>query len=1061
MQKPKKLILILLISIFTLVLFQIGNVKAESSVTVNVTSYFDEENQILTEVTNQAYGSQVSFSSNLSTQEGYTFVYWIYNGIIREDILQNYAFTVTSDTDLVAIFRPIDKFAAVFMDSNGHLIDVQYVLPSDDALDIDNGLLPTKPGYEISINKWSNDNDLTNITYNTIFVLQYTKIVSTTYSLSVTDGTGDGTYAYNSYATITADAPGEGLYFNYWKIGDRIVSNTPTYQFTVLEDVTIEAVYSEIVNQGIPMISIGDNLAIRDGYQTFLGHLYLPNGYELIEFGMIVSSGTEVIDLYSASITRYQACKYNTDTFEFVMSLPDSSLNSHRAYLVVKDANGNLMTLYDEILVSSPSYTYATDLFFSYYIEGSSYNKSIAIFNGTGNSVDLSSYTVKLYSNGASSASISLPLSGTLAHGDVYVISHASASAAILALTDLINSGLANFNGDDALELVKGAVIVDSIGQVGVDPGTEWTSNGVSTLDSSLIRNSSVTLGRADSTSTFDPSLEWTGYASDYIAGLDVHTMDGMAPAISSIQAYIPSLAYFVDDPLNLSGAYLRVFYADGSAETKTLTQDLISGFSTSAAGSYSLTITYKSKTDSLAYTVSEPENFATLLIYEVYGGGGNTGATYTNDYVVLYNNTTNGIDLSGYSVQYGSATGSTYTALNLTGTISAKSYYLISLASDGAVGSEFPITPNQSESINMSVTSGKIALVGNTDLITIASDPDVIDFVGYGSANEYKTAPTETLSSSLSAKRNSAIDTDDNSSDFSVDTPNLSYLSEGGALEDLDYSGYSDYYVSIDISTDVITDLALLLRSTIAYVSYGDARYVYTIYDNDSQVVLYDIPTSDSYRNVPATGLDGWGDGGDIITVDFSISLNREHVWACDDMRIMPINSDRTLDSYVGFELNEDDVIFDYRPSNTDRGHYSDLHNLWNALASPNITHSNHFFGEENGASVASYLMNSIFYPGDEFKGDIARILFYMTLMYPYLTLVDQGSPDAVEGSIYYGFLDVLMEWNAEDPVCYYEIQKNELIFDTQGNRNPFIDFYNQDFAELLFASGDPNILD
>jgi len=1061
MLKPKKLILIFLISFFTLIFFQIGSLKAESSVTVNVTSYFDEENQILTEVTNQTYGSKVSFSSNLSTDEGYTFVYWIYNGIIREDIPQNYAFTVTSDTELVAIFRPNDKFAAVFMDANGHLIDVQYVLPSGDALDIDNGLLPTKPGYEIATPKWNNS--LSNILGNTIYVLQYNKIESATYSLTVTNGTGDGTYAYNSYATITADTLGDGLYFNYWKIGDKIVSNTPTYKFTVLDDITIEAVYSEIANQGIPMISIVDNLALRDGYQTFLGHFYLPIGYELIEFGMIVSPGTDVIDLNSASITRYQASKYNPDTFEFVMSLPDSSLNSKRAYLVEKDANGNLMTLYDETIASS-SYTYATDLFFSYYIEGSSYNKSIAIFNGTGSSVDLSSYSAKIYSNGASTASYTLPLSGTLAHGDVFVISHGSASAEILAQTDLTNSTLANFNGDDALELVKGTEIVDSIGQVGVDPGTAWTGSGVTTLDASLTRKSTVTVGRTNSTSTFDPSVEWDGHEVDYYTGLDSHSMDNMGPeagSVSSIQAYIPNLSYFVEDSINLTNSYLKVYYTDGSAEVVALTPDLITGFSTSIAGSFDLTVTYQTKTDLLAYTVSETPGAATLLIHEVYGGGGNTGATYTNDYVVIYNNTTSDIDLSGYSVQYGSATGSTYTALALTGTISAKSYFLISLATSGAIGSDFPITPNQSGSINMSATSGKIALVSNTDLITIASDPDVIDFVGYGSANEYETAPTATLSSSLSAKRSNAIDTDDNSSDYTVDTPNLSYLSGGASLEDLVYSGYADYYLSIDSSTDVITDLALLLRSTIDYVSYGDARYVYTIYDNDSQVVLYDVPTSDSYRNVPATGLDGWGDGGDIITVDYTIALNREHVWACDDMRIMPINSDRTLDSYVGFQLNEDDLIFDYRPSNTDRGHYSDLHNLWNALESPNIIHSNHFFGEENGASVDSYLMNGIFYPGDEYKGDIARILFYMTLMYPYLTLVDQGSPDAVEGSINYGFLDILMQWNADDPVCYYEIQKNQLIFETQGNRNPFIDFYNQDFAELMFASGDPNILD
>lgn len=1061
----RKIMLIVLLMLFSVLLPNLITVKAESTVTVDVTSYFDSDNQVTSHVSSQTFGDSVSFSSNLATEAGYTFFCWIYNGVVRTDLPQDYAFTVTSNTDLVGIFRPTDKYAAVFIDANGHLIAVQYVLPGGNASDIDSGSLPSKPGYEIASTKW--DQSLSEIAGNTIFTLQYAKTVSTTYTLSVTNGSGSGTYGYNAYATLIAYAPASGMYFSHWQIGDKVVSTASTYTFTVLANATLEAVYSDSVQTSYPFVSLGNDLGLRDGYYTYLGHFEIPAGYEYVEHGLITASSTDIIDLNSASITRYQGSKYNTNTNEFLISVPDTSVGSVRGYLIVKDFDGNLMTFYDELIVTAPTYTYASDLFFSYYVEGSSYNKALAIFNGTGSAVDLSAYTVSLYSNGASSASSTLSMTGTLNHGDVYVIAYSSANASILAMAD-VTSAVANFNGDDALELLKASVVVDSIGQKGYDPGTAWSNNGVSTLDSSLIRKSSVTGGRADSTAVFDPSLEWTGYAIDYITGLDSHTMDNMGPAggsgtpaVASIEAHLGDSTYTVGDSINLSGAYLRVFYVDGSAETKALTGDLISGFSTSTAGTFSLTVTYQSKTDALVFTVSEPVGAATLLIHEVYGGGGNTGATYTNDYVVLYNNTTNPIDLSGYSLQYGAATGTTYSKLDLSGTIGAKGYYLISLASSGSVGSALPVTPDLSGSLQLSATAGKLALVVNGDLIASISDTDIVDFVGYGStANEYETAPTANLSSSLSAKRSSAVDTDDNATDFTVGTPNLGYLSTGGGtLEDLDYSGYSDFYASIEDSTDVITDMADLLRSTIAYVSYGDARYVYTVYDNDSQVVLYDVPTSASYQLVPATGLDGWGDGGVITTDTYSITLNREHVWACSDMRIMPTNSDRSLDTYVGFILN--DGSFDYRPDNTDSGHYSDLQNLWNALASPNITHSDHFFGEENGASVDPYLLNDIFYPGDEYKGDIARILFYMTLMYPYLTLVDQGSADAVEGTIYYGFLDILLEWNAEDPVSPYELQRTQTIFLQQGNRNPFVDFYTQDFAEMLFASGDPEVAD
>lgn len=284
-------------------------------------------------------------------------------------------------------------------------------------------------------------------------------------------------------------------------------------------------------------------------------------------------------------------------------------------------------------------------------------------------------------------------------------------------------------------------------------------------------------------------------------------------------------------------------------------------------------------------------------------------------------------------------------------------------------------------------------------------------------------------------------------------------WVQDASDLTAIDYNGFSNYYTQLETSDDIIADLASILRGTIDYISYGDARYVYTKYDNDSQVILYDVPSSVTYRNVPAYGTAGWGTGGVITTTSFTVTINREHIWACNDMQIMPVNADRTLDGYVGYKLN--DNSFDDRPSNTDRGHYSDLHNLWNALAGPNGVHSDHFFGEENGSSISSYLANNAFYPGDEYKGDIARALFYMTLMYPYLTLVDKGSPNAFEGYIYYGYLDVLLKWNEEDSVSYYELEKNQTIFNEQGNRNPFIDFYDYDFANLIFTFGDPNILD
>ena len=113
----------------------------------------------------------------------------------------------------------------------------------------------------------------------------------------------------------------------------------------------------------------------------------------------------------------------------------------------------------------------ATDLFFSEYIEGSSNNKALEIYNGTGAVVDLSGYRVATYSNGATTPTNTLDLTGTLADGEVYVIANASANAAILAVAD-VTSSVTYFNGDDhvSLQYTDGTPI-DGIGVLGEDPG--------------------------------------------------------------------------------------------------------------------------------------------------------------------------------------------------------------------------------------------------------------------------------------------------------------------------------------------------------------------------------------------------------------------------------------------------------------------------------------------------------------------------------------------------------------------------------------------------------------
>ncbi len=164
------------------------------------------------------------------------------------------------------------------------------------------------------------------------------------------------------------------------------------------------------------------------------------------------------------------------------------------------------------------------------------------------------------------------------------------------------------------------------------------------------------------------------------------------------------------------------------------------------------------------------------LLISEVYGGGGNTGAPYQNDFVEIYNNGASSVNLGGLSIQYGSAAGfpSAGNSIALSSFIlPAGKYYLIKLGSGGAVGAILP-SPDQNATTNISATAGKVYLVNGTVPLLSCTDPLIIDFVGYGttaSCSEGANAPAGSNTNSLN-RTFPGVDTDNNSVDFTTASP-------------------------------------------------------------------------------------------------------------------------------------------------------------------------------------------------------------------------------------------------------------------------------------------------
>ncbi|MGG0669633.1 endonuclease [Lederbergia citrisecunda] len=164
----------------------------------------------------------------------------------------------------------------------------------------------------------------------------------------------------------------------------------------------------------------------------------------------------------------------------------------------------------------------ATDLLISEYVEGSSFNKAIELYNGTGQAVDLSNYSLEMYANGATASTAKLTLSGTLGSGETYVLYHRDAASDIKVKGNLENSSVVNFNGDDALVLKKADTVIDSFGQVGAR--ANWGT------DVTLIRNASVTGGDSNPGDTFNRDEEWTVYPKDTFDYLGSHEMDGKTP---------------------------------------------------------------------------------------------------------------------------------------------------------------------------------------------------------------------------------------------------------------------------------------------------------------------------------------------------------------------------------------------------------------------------------------------------------------------------------------------------------------------------------------------------
>lgn len=323
----------------------IDNIKVYSlkQFEYEVITVLDSEN--ISEVKNTAkYGDTITLSAEAAN---YNFAFWVVNGVVRRDLTSNeQTFIVKEGLSIQQVFYPEGKHAVLFIDSNGKLIDVQYVANGEAAVAPSVEDL-SKPGYTVSQeNPWLDHkglNTLENIDYSRVYTLQYEKTNNAIFTITV-DGV-ENTYEYNELATITSEDP----LFTHWESDGKVVSTNRTYTFTVVENKVFTAKTTEI--EQTTRIIMTDDLKVRENYQTFIaqidlleGEIIVENGYVLLEDGL---QKNNPLTLESKDVIKVQSNVLNQATNEFTYSFQEIYAVV-RAYVVTKDAEGKLNTYYSE-----------------------------------------------------------------------------------------------------------------------------------------------------------------------------------------------------------------------------------------------------------------------------------------------------------------------------------------------------------------------------------------------------------------------------------------------------------------------------------------------------------------------------------------------------------------------------------------------------------------------------------------------------------------------------------------------------------------------------------------
>ena len=297
-----------------------------------------------------------------------------------------------------------------------------------------------------------------------------------------------------------------------------------------------------------------------------------------------------------------------------------------------------------------------------------------------------------------------------------------------------------------------------------------------------------------------------------------------------------------------------------------------------------------------------------TVRISQVYGGGGNTDATYRNDYIELRNCAETNIDLTGWSVQYAASNSTTWTKSCLDGIIPAGGYYLVQEKSGGIIGAVLP-TPNATDTVNLATDAGKVALVASTNLLTSANpatQSTVVDFVGYGGANGYEglvpaPGPSNNSKQGILRKKGGLSDTDDNSADFVVGTPDPHNRDSPPLLRagDIAIIGWDD-------ASNLFSFVALTEISSGSTIHFTDNGWSNTQYRISEKVVRFEanasIPAGTIIQSDAISNIFTWVCSGGYANLDLN-NEGGEQIYAFQGPLVDPATNLFVLDDSGFFE--------------------------------------------------------------------------------------------------------------------------------------------------------------